>query len=320
MRPVAADSGGPWVEGGWYLGDDQFEDGVAQFPPNANILRPISDWEVRKGSKVSNQSAWPWRWTLELATGDLRGLLKQRALFADNGPLLDEALWVLALALEGRGSLSNDPIPLEPIRNRLNEAPPNVLFELRGRLINLDPVKRRLSELAASADVVRPPWPPPDREQGGGAWVWSIYSPARQVERLNAVFKAAIDAYRDVTLKWLPRIAPRLQKFATLPARLVGNFQPGTDGPDGWPVLQWYLEPVSPGKETQVDIQIRPASASIDDLRSLHQRVVRERPEAAGWIDATLHNGLTNVFDADPATEIVYDWLKADLQRIRWAT
>jgi hypothetical protein len=320
VATVAASAGRGWVDGGWYLGESPPSERVARFPPSANLLRPIPDWDVRKGSKASGQGAWHWHWTLDLARADLNSLVAHPRFLCQRGALRDEATWVAALDAMGRGSLSHEPVPLRDLHDRLDPLPPGALFQRAGgRVFDVDVVRERLKEIAdAGSDVLLPPWPAPDLSHSGSGRIWGVYSDSRQLERVRAVYRAAMIAYEDFVRTWFPRLAMRLATCVTLPARLVGDFVPGERVGDSVPVLKWYLEPLSEGAENEVDIELRDPLARQVDPRRVHEHLVAARPDAAGWIGATVHHGIADVFQGDPLTELVLEWLRRDLRDVKW--
>ena len=216
--------------------------------------------------------------------------------------------------------MRSDPLPLEPIAQALETAPRGSFFYLRDRLIALDPLVRMPSGLiVAGRTDIHSPWPDPDIDFQGSGPIWALPSPERQLERVAAVYEAALRTYSELVQLWLPRFAPRLRMSAICPARLIGRFSTGEAA--GWspPILDWHLEPLSPAEKSVVDI--RPMdSGPLDDLRVIHHRLVRYRPTAAGWLSATRHNSsVADVFQQDPLCDLVHNWILGDLREVSWA-
>lgn len=97
-------------------------------------------------------------------------------------------------------------------------------------------------------------------------------------------------------------------------------FQPsGTTGWDG-PTVDWHFEPLPMGEASRVEIEIGPVrSMGADDYERAHRELLRMRHDAAAWIGTTYQYGIADVFDQGPLGDLVYEWLKRDLGRIKMA-
>jgi len=84
--------------------------------------------------------------------------------------------------------------------------------------------------------------------------------------------------------------------------------------------MSWYWEPLSKPTKSVIDIQL--GQFHIDEEKYFDMasnRLASLRPEAAAWLDATLHRGvISDILHVKPATEIVYEWLWDDLARKSW--
>jgi hypothetical protein len=237
------------------------------------------------------------------------------------GPLLTERIWKFALAVTRRGSLSHEPIPLTVLMSQIDKFPPGAFFHHIGDVFDVDVLKTHLLAMMESGEqVLRPPWPGPDLEHGGGGWIWNVYSQEAQLARVRAVYLATMNAYRDLLDAWVPLLAQRLRTFVTLPARLVGDYQPGSrDRHRDWPVMNWFFDALPVGAASSVDIEVRDVSLELDEMRAMNERLRHARPDAAEWIGLSFRNEIAGVFQETPVTEMVRDWLRADLRRAKWA-
>lgn len=142
--------------------------------------------------------------------------------------------------------------------------------------------------------------------------------------RTKVVFEGALEGYKQIVDTWFSRLAPRLQTYVTLPARLVGFVKPQRPdlGFQGAPGIYWYLEPLQRiGSKSFVDLHLTsevktstiPSEFELDRLYSL---LCSLRPEAATWISAWLRWGILDIFHSTPITKLVYKWLWDDLNQI----
>jgi hypothetical protein len=92
------------------------------------------------------------------------------------------------------------------------------------------------------------------------------------------------------------------------------------------PGLSWHLEPLEPGAQSTIDITLSEDSSSEDNtalddyglLNQMQARLRAARPQAASWINATLHHEALHVFDQTPAGQIALKWINDDLTKIGW--
>ena len=235
-----------------------------------------------------------------------------------DGPLMDEAIWEMALAFSGRGSLNELPILLSELRARLDLIPDNSSVKSRDGLFMdrsaLALLQRRVHLLLSNGTTQLPaPWPVPDREIRSG-WVWESYSDERLFERTKAIYQAALEGYGEIVGRWFPSLANRLETKVMMPARLTGWVRPADPGKgySGSPIISWRLEPLPLGSRSAVELRMGEGGSFDSDFLTLWENTRRLRPDAAEWIGAAESHGMLNVFGAKPATELVYGWLWDD--------
>ncbi len=318
LRPLAARTGERSLTFGWYVGGEA-DEVTLELPSQLNVFEDDSDWVVRRSGRWSAEPGWAWRWSLEVLRSDLARALKECALRVDDEKLVDEGLWLVALEVAGRGSLSQDPVPLDEVEAVLQDLDATAVISLRDRIVYVDQLKARVADLRrAGPGQVEPPWPVADTERLGGGWIWDPYSPAAQLERARAVYFAALNAYQATVETWFPRLGQRLQTYATLPARFVGDFHASSNESRPGPTIEWYLLALPQGSANEIDIQIDGDRVGEIDRRGAYDRLVELRPKAQAWIDGVTHHAIADVFQGAPLAPLVYDWLRSDLKRTGW--
>jgi hypothetical protein len=338
LLPVAVSVQPGWLTTGWYRGSDKVG-GVAELPSDLHVFGPTDpNWQVRRGGRWSNEAGWAWRWALETLSADLKPFVKGRALFVDDDALIDEALWVLALELDGRGgTMSYDPVAISKVEEVLSGFDRDVPARLRDRVVRTDHLLDRLRRLREAGNrEIRSPWPEPDIDvRGSGAsWIWDPFTPEQQRRRVEAVYKAVIDSYPRLVERWFPGLRSRMLTAATLPATFVGRLKPSaTQAPvgvsmdvDQWPTMVWYLDPLPIGETSTARVTLaasdeldpRGADEWRDEMKARQLRLVELRPTAASWIQTIETHSALDVFQQAPLAGIIYSWLESDLKRIRW--
>lgn len=166
---------------------------------------------------------------------------------------------------------------------------------------------------------LNPPWPGPSQPLTG-LYFWSNYSPEDMLKRAVAVHEAALVGYRQLVDQWFSGFSSRMETAAVLPARIVGELDPKypVAGGQTWPILNWYFEPLPLGEDSVVDFRLHHHPLIRERGDVVYERLIALRPEAAEWLSFSYHSGLMEIFDAKPATKIVYDWLAKDLERVGW--
>jgi hypothetical protein len=328
LAPLGIAVYGTGLTWGWYVGGDvdslpqRHTQEVVELPHDISILGgPYADWLLRRAGHWSNEPGWAWRWALDEMRAGVATVMSTRSLPAESEPLTNEALWLLALKASGRGSLWSEPVDLQDVESAIADVPDHAVVPLGDRFAPMAELRSRIAELRSEGESrVHSPWPGPDRDDPRGGWIWSPYSPERQLERVRAVYEAALSTYELVVDRWLPLLAPRLRTAAMLPAVLRGSFKPGKPVGDEWPTLGWYFVPAPPGEESRVEIAFGEALFRDDsDYDRDHDRLIRLRPEASGWISSVYTQALAgDIFQGAPLAPLVYGWIERDLTDTNW--
>jgi hypothetical protein len=268
---------------------------------------------TKRMARPGSSSAWSWKWTKEELVENLGRLLEGKGLPTDARPFVQESSWVAAQALTGRGSLDNTPIPVAEIQDRLDQLSGIGSFVHWGQLVRLAPLREELWRLKEKdQSTLVSPWPGPDRESEGG-WIWSPYSKEQMLARARAVYAGAIEIYARIVDAWFPKFRWQLFTAATLPARLKGAIIVDERGPG----ISWFLDPQPVGSATTVEL-VLDDHFEPPNLGSLYTKLQTLRP-AASHVPAKHETAVLDIWGPAPATELSYEWLKADLRDIDWS-
>lgn len=310
-----------WVTTGWCFGSTEGSD-VRELPADVSIFTNHGDWRIARMGRSSMRPIWPWRWALDEVITGLSSLIQARGLPVTSGPMAHEAAWTVSSTILQRSHFDSTPIVLAQVLEILREIDVVVTsLSVGGKDIELEGIQTFLeAEVAHGRDLLEAPWPGPDSEDFGGGWVWNQFSSQQQLRRTEAVFAGALAAYQTVVATWFPRFGARLLTAVTLPATLRVVIKPsaGSERHEDAPSAQWYFDPLPVGSSSTVEVIEGDPYADEPGVNDLYERTRTLRPAQSEWIDATVTYGILDIFNRRPVTEYVYEWLWADLRRIRW--
>ena len=308
---------------GWYHGEEDRPE-LTSLPETA--LMAGRDFPLVRHGAVGAHPAWAWRWTLAELQHRLQDRVKHHKLPAGRGPLLQEYVWQTAVALLGRGGFDLDPVSLSQLEPRLFTPDGEVKTFLVGSSVGGDFYDTRF--LAAEfvrlkqegQEALRYPWPGYDLPFHGGH-IGHMYSPEQALRRAQAVYRAALAAYRQLVDQWFPAFKPFLLIGGDRAMRFTGwiVYNPEehwTFSPFG---MVHYFEHAPLGQSSHARI------ALVDDegvVRGQIQQRNEQYHSATSEHERAAYNGYSSgelgVFDVVPVTEIVYAWLRDDLKRVQW--
>ena len=300
-----------WLSILWY-GDIQ-EQGIVELPEDFGhrFQRGEYPWHIMSGVQPGAQSAWAWHFTLNALKENMRKLIDRKSLVLAGGHSDKELMWKLALQIMQRGDLSDRPILLNELRDRLNfhHIP---IGTIHHRLLEY------LDNLEASGELSKkPPWPGPDKDYRQGGWIWSPYSPERLLERLVLVLEASINEYVSFVNIFFKPFAERLTTYLTLPAKLTGylDYSEASIG------LDWYFDPILTNEKSSIDIRLRNEPRHLQrpiGSDGLYEKLRKMRPQLSHYYGVSSQALGHELLGPTPVTDFVFDWLKRDLRDISW--
>lgn len=296
---------------------------------------PNRDWPNVRGAGTRRQATWIWEYALKDLKSELQEAIKKEKLPVREGLLAKEDAWNTACGLAGEKS-RRDPLPLERIEQRLEFYGRIGAEEVRlsrGHYSNTE--RYRLGNLRAAFASLRnagqeelaPPWPLADRlgdpdlpsNSGGGVWVWHLYRPETLLRRARIIMEGAFAGYRRLVEDYFLKLAPQMRVAATLPARLTGTLIMShlNEDPNRGPYVAWYLEPLPPDSENEVQIEFGVDRLAEEDFLALETRMRLARPQAAEWLSPWEH-AFSDFYGKTPATDLAHKLLWEDLKRVSW--
>ena len=313
-----------YVTTSWYHGDENLPE-VAILPSDVHVSAWDMNWPLVKTVTVSPDSAWAWSWAKKELDDDLVRIIKRRGFPPPEGPLLREAVWQFALSVTGANPLITTSVKIREIRDHMSWYSHEMDRVIIGRVSyekpQLDRILVEINRLAEQGvEVIADPWPGPDRDVQSG-WVWRAYSPERLLERIREVYAAGMETYLQLVNRWFPTFSDWLAKAVILPARLDGflHFDPDTVDRAGAPWMAWRLECLPSGSDCEVNLKAHDGTGVSDDFYEHVERNRRLRPQASEWLPiGDVMDGMQDIFNLMPATQLAYRWLSDDLRSIGW--
>ncbi len=321
LRTLGVRIDGALLTSAWYAGTRDLPAIVEVSVDDLHGTNAVHEWPAHRTARPGRWSGWAWRWTLSELSGVLRPFVTQMILPSMHEVLIREAAWSLALTLTMQGSFNHRPIPVDRIETALWRFPPEKdSYRSPQDRFRLRCLRSEVARVQARGETHLPaPWPGPDVDPHDES-SWNSFSSERLRLRGESVYLGALRAYRALVEEFFAKFAPRLDTYALLPARIVGEVRrPGGDRESLLPVVAWYLEPLPQGQECKAEFRLVEArSPSRQELEALFSRLRAARPEVADWVTISYAHSALDVFGPNPATELAYDWLSQDLRRVQW--
>ena len=357
--PVGARIEREWLMAGWNQNadTDEFESlppyvrppaggtiGSNVFPGPEGLLqftygsvRP--HWVEVRGVRPGAQSAWEWRWVIEQLQTTLKNRLVPGSIFEVFArPLITESAWHASLTLLNRNRFWSEPISVKELESRL----PCSLKALQERSSDFETTVVKVGwkkvdvtwlglecanlESSGLAEI-HPPLPLPDLPQDEIhklSFPWQWYTEKRALERIGAVFRLSLAAYTQIVQQWFGTMAFRLDRAATLPARLSidVDLQQKANGMMSDPLLMVTWEPLAKAATTQLVLRQKAVDFMVFESEvysKLRDRLVQFRPDHAESLGTVIgHQRGSDLFSDYAVRNLVYEWLQDDLRSIHW--
>ncbi len=321
-----------WVETAWQRSANGSPEQVIPLPSDIGFDNPGNSWSRWRMSGRVPGEAWPWHWARNLVQDDIEDCFRDRKLLRHIEPCWSELAWDYAHQMLGR-SMLHEPTAVRReelekiVAQHRSDYPVGDMHFSNWRLSEGEAFVADLKRLGQ--DKIEPPWPTPDTT---GHWDWEHWTPERLRDRLQLATKAALDAYRGIVDRHLPSMAPELDVYQLLPARIVGVLQPADPaqahtGLYGHPSFQWHIEPLPDGcTQNEADWRIVETDSHMPTTRwglseNLDAKVRQVRgAECADRVTLWLYGGDAEVYSSTPAGHLALRLLDQDLSKHNWVS
>lgn len=313
----------------WHRGQGDASEPVVPLPPHVHPLGSKDDaWTGSMAGRPRSGEMWPWDWTRDHVQRQLDDFLENRDLLSEIEICWPELAWDYAHRMLKRSpQVQSKPVlradleaAIAAVRAHVPEG--EVLVEstrygwwlTEGETFVADLIRLDIDEIGS-------PWPPADTM---GSWTWNWWTTDQLLARLQLATKAGLDAYRAIVERHLPTMAPQLNTYQLLPARIVGTLTPDdpSRGYEGQPRYSWYVEPLPDGSSNEAHWQVGQAESWADDSQwEKRIAVVRAlRGEVAEYTTLTTHHGEPQILSSTPAGSLALALLARDLSAFNWTT
>jgi hypothetical protein len=286
--------------------------------PDAQGIQGEADFNSHRGRVTSDiirdQPAWVWQQMKGHIASELRRLVQSRQL--PNEILLYEKIWITACRRTVRSPIVDLRIPIEEISNAPRRLRP--FHSGEDEIFDAEIARYRQQGM----QFLEAPYPQSDQNPTPPRYS-NRFSTQRRLERIRAVYTTAMRAYLEFVQGWLPRFAPRLRHFAIMPARINGVFIPVAQPEHPFnDRLFVRFEPLAHGSQNAVAIEIGTEQQGNELIALTQERIAQAaalRPSCADWLG--IFSGgylMSDVYQDDPCTNIVYNWIESDLREVDW--
>jgi hypothetical protein len=164
-------------------------------------------------------------------------------------------------------------------------------------------------------EFLYPPYPQSD-VSNPGVWCWTYFSPQRTVDRLQAIYSAALFGYREVVETYFEKLAKRLPLYSIFPIRLSGTVFPINKAAVSEHLLFWATEPHASCSSAEFKLGLREEGlAFYKQCYSRYTDLLQNRKLPA-WCCIYGGESPATTFGPDDAAKLVSNWLKNDLKAV----
>ena len=216
----------------WYEGSTE-QHPVVELPGVTNTrLRDLaSGWAILHTETALLTREWPWIATRRHLVESLSKTIRTRRLGLPSYNAVRELVWAFSLAAKDQGQFYPRPIRVREVLGIVEEIEKRttrelVAFPIHRLEVTRDELTLIRDQLTAllqqDEDVVSDPWPRYDHtpsESKRGYRTWDFYSDERLVQRVNAVYPAALLLYTEIVDRWFKGFQGRLQFGCLFPVR-----------------------------------------------------------------------------------------------------
>lgn len=338
LYPLGISVDSRWVTTSWYRGTKNLEP-IVEAP---DFDRYGSDRNIDPGwgplfrTTVNPTKYWPWVITKDRLVDSLNEEIESMHLSIISIDAVRELSYDFARKIVGPKYKRNEEIPVEEVlafihENRHDTAYLSAVSSHYGSE-ELQVIASNFTKMLADGELfIKDPWPGPDKSLPAGKtsprW-FGEYSDEGLLERVIAIFEAALRIYRDMTATYFKNLGTGSMMRNILPAKLEGRLiiPSSYDSYRDSPVLTWWPRYAENNEQSRIDFQLEYEDGYTHDrIRRMREVASAENIDRFGM--SFSHHGMLPSLERNkrgldyerPATELAYEWLNDDLRDIEWA-
>ncbi len=297
----------------WYSGEEKINN-LNEFPIGV-FKNKNNGWDGAIMSTAGHQPAWIIKWVLDELKDGFKKVVDRKSFVLPNGYIYKEKMWVCALKEMSLSSSYNRSIDLAELKSKIIEREKQNNLDGNSEWNELSIYINRQMEMGET--FLNPLWTKGDLTNNSGYWIIKPYSDNQILEQAINIYLAALEEYENL-INWLfGNIRSRMLIATLLPVRMHGFIKFSDSSIGGrTPWLNWYFEPLPFGYKNEVDFELVDKKNKQIDVHDLWKLNRKMRPKSVEWISAFTSGTFLDIFNESPVTNIVYKWLKNDLQEI----
>ena len=342
LCPLGISVASNWASISWYKGSKKL-DPIVEAPDfdRHRAGRNIDPgWRSLLSTTVNPTKYWPWVLTKDMLLDSLKEEIESMRLSLMSVDAVRELSYEFARKLArtryGARYRNHKAIPIAAIlafiRENLHDTAYLSAVSSPYGNKELQAIASNFSRMIADGEIfIKDPWPGPDKILSAGKTSrrrFGEYSDERLLERVIAIFEAALRIYRDMTATYFKNLGTGSRRRLILPAKLEGRLiiPSSYDSYRDSPVLTWWPRSADKNEQSRVDFRLEYED---DDTHDRIERMIEsasaENLERFGM--SISHHGMLPSLERNkrgldferPATELAYEWLNDDLREIDWA-
>ena len=338
LYPLGISVNSNWVNISWYEGTKDLEPIVDapdfdRYGSDGNI---DLGWRSEFGTTVKPTKYWPWVLTKGRLVDSLNDEMKCMLLSIISIDAVRELSYDFARKMVGRKYKRHEEISVKEVlaftHGNLHDtaylSAISSYYDNEELLVISSYFAKKLTD---GEIFIKDPWPGPDRTLPAGKTSWrrfEDYSDERLLERVVAIFEAALRIYRDMTATYFKNLGTSPKRRIILQSKLEGRMiiPSSYDSYRDSPVLTWWPRYAEDDEQSRIDFQLEYEDGDTHDrIRRVREVAISENLERFGV--SFSHQGMLPSLDRNrrgfdferPATELAYKWLNDDLRDIGWA-
>lgn len=300
---------------GWAVKEERPR--ITVCPPQEMLMHCAS----MHGLCPTGGSLWPWKVTFDDIYDRMDDFLEKKKVIYHCKALVPEMLWDTALKMEGFGPFHDQPIHV----SKFAELP--CLLKERydsfsyGKTVfsrfELECFSREVDKLARKGvHFVEAPYPWMDIETDSSV-IRDHFSDERIWERMCAIWTTAFQAYYEITNAWESGLTSAMPLNAFSPISMSIGISATADTS----VYSMGFESLSSNNESRIEFykyDRRSEQKGVDSMQKAKQSVERYHPNEWEYLGIYSSTALFDFWNVTPATNLVCDMLKKNLESAGW--
>ena len=321
---------GRYIVTRWYH-TAQDRPSVASIPFQDAMERRSPEWAIF-GTCAFETPLWHWIFTKEYLGRSIEQSVEfaRFAICSEDG--IRELSWEFAHAISELSPSNRTTMKVQRVLDRiasinLDDVASVHLGGIPYSGIEIAVVEKHLHGLllANQESVICDPWPQSDRPAASGP-LWKLYSDQQLLSRLQAIYAGALRIYAHMVERWFQNFSPRLRLHLLMPVRLEGHLIVPARESTGFtaPLLLWHPRILPQGERSEAAFELGlPTGVETDDDTYFSEETKafarhRRRDPSEARLFRMSSRIIHVLSDSRPATKMACDWLRNELQDLKW--